>query len=174
MTSAETILRFDRVNKSFAAPGGEVEVLRGLGLQVRASEFVAITGPSGSGKSTLLHLAALLDHPTAGTVHFMGEAVSGTGEDTLSGLRKSGVGMVFQKYCLLPHRSVLDNVLFRGKGPRRPWQQWAWNGSPAARPGYCPGARCSGSPWHGRWHCARTCWWRTSPPATWTRRHRGW
>ncbi|MFQ5962210.1 MAG: ABC transporter ATP-binding protein [Candidatus Methylomirabilales bacterium] len=72
-----------------------------------------MTGPSGSGKSTSLHLAALLDHPTSGRVLFDGEDVSTLEEPHLCQLRKHKVGMVFQKYCLLPHRSVFDNVLFR-------------------------------------------------------------
>ncbi len=111
--SPAPVVRFAGVGKRFPAPAGAVEVLRRIDLQVQPGDFVAITGPSGSGKSTLLHLAALLDRPTAGTVHFNGQAVSGLSEDALSALRKTGVGMVFQKYCLLPHRSVLDNVLFR-------------------------------------------------------------
>jgi putative ABC transport system ATP-binding protein len=82
-------------------------------LTVRAGDFVMVTGPSGSGKSTLLHLAALLDHPSEGRLVFEGRDVSALAETELCGIRKHRIGMVFQKYCLLPHRSVLENVLFR-------------------------------------------------------------
>jgi putative ABC transport system ATP-binding protein len=101
------------VKKAFHAPYGSVEVLRQVNFSVLQGEFVAITGPSGSGKSTCLHLAALLDYPSSGQVIFDGEDVSRLNESELCHLRKRKVGMVFQKYCLLPHRSVFENVLFR-------------------------------------------------------------
>jgi len=107
------VLGLRGVTKSFASPGGPVEVLRGVDLDVAAGDFIAVTGPSGSGKSTFLNLAALLDHPTGGAVRFQGAAIGDLDERGLSELRKRRVGMVFQKYCLLPRRSVLDNVLFR-------------------------------------------------------------
>jgi putative ABC transport system ATP-binding protein len=88
-------------------------VLRGVNLAIHEGEFVAITGPSGSGKSTFLNLAALLDNPTEGSVLFEGIDVSGMGEKALSEIRKRKVGMVFQNFFLLPHRSALDNVIFR-------------------------------------------------------------
>ena len=109
----DPVIAFNRVAKRFASPRGPVDVLRDIDLTVAAGEFLAVTGPSGSGKTTLLHLAALLDHPTTGDLRFEGEPVSELDEDALSEVRKHRVGMVFQKYCLLPHRSVLDNVLFR-------------------------------------------------------------
>jgi putative ABC transport system ATP-binding protein len=84
-----------------------------MNISVSQGEFVAITGPSGSGKSTLLHLAGLLDHPSSGRVIFDGQDVSTLEELDLCRLRKQKIGMVFQKYCLLPHRSILGNVLFR-------------------------------------------------------------
>ncbi|MBN1268616.1 MAG: ABC transporter ATP-binding protein [Kiritimatiellae bacterium] len=101
------------VAKSYATPRGPLPVLREVDFAVRAGEFVAVTGPSGSGKTTLLNLAALLDTPTSGTVRFDGEDVSRLGEDALADVRKRKIGMVFQNFHLLPHRSALDNVLFR-------------------------------------------------------------
>ncbi|MCZ6619186.1 MAG: ABC transporter ATP-binding protein [Gammaproteobacteria bacterium] len=113
MNDPAPVLEMQDVSKSFAAPGGRVQVLRNVNLSVSQGEFVAITGPSGSGKSTFLHLVALLDHPTSGTVLFDGQDVSTLREPDLCEIRKQKVGMVFQKYCLLPHRSVHGNVLFR-------------------------------------------------------------
>jgi len=113
MSNLKPVLQMENVKKVFPAPYGDVEVLRRVNLSVLEGEFVAITGPSGSGKSTFLHLAALLDYPSSGRVVFDGEDVSSLNESELCHLRKIKVGMVFQKYCLLPHRSVFENVFFR-------------------------------------------------------------
>jgi putative ABC transport system ATP-binding protein len=113
MSGPAHILRMEQVSKTFAAAHGRVDVLRRVDLAVSEGEFVIMTGPSGSGKSTCLHLAALLDRPSSGTVRFDGEDVSAVGEPELCRLRAQRVGMVFQKYCLLPHRSVAENVAFR-------------------------------------------------------------
>jgi putative ABC transport system ATP-binding protein len=113
MNDPKPVLRMEGVSKSFPTPRNPVEVLHQVSLAVYAGEFVAVTGPSGSGKSTCLHLAALLDYPSSGKVTFEGQDVSAATEPQLCDLRKRKVGMVFQKYCLLPHRSVFENVLFR-------------------------------------------------------------
>lgn len=107
------VVEFRNVRKSFQTPHGRVDVLNGIDLMLHAGEFAGITGPSGSGKSTLLNLAAILDTPSDGTLIFDGSEVGSMTDSELCGFRKSRVGMVFQKYCLLPHRSVLENVLFR-------------------------------------------------------------
>ena len=107
------ILHMQSVQKSYATLRGSVAVLRHVDLSVNAGEFVMITGPSGSGKSTCLHLAALLDTPTAGRVVLDGDDVTQLDERTACRLRATRIGMVFQKYCLIPHRTVFDNVLFR-------------------------------------------------------------
>ncbi|MGD9612466.1 MAG: ABC transporter ATP-binding protein [Kiritimatiellia bacterium] len=101
------------MRKVFRAAAGEVEVLRGVSLALGAGEFGVITGPSGSGKTTLLMVAGLLQPADGGQVWFDGQDVSGLGEAAMADIRKRGVGMVFQKFCLLPHRSALDNVAFR-------------------------------------------------------------
>ena len=113
MSPHHDVLRMAGITRSFPTTDGRVEVLRGVNLTVRRGDFVMISGPSGSGKSTLLNLAALLDKPSTGTIHFNGIPVSTAAESELCDLRKREVGMVFQKFCLLPHRSALDNVLFR-------------------------------------------------------------
>ena len=106
-------LRLAGVRKAFRTASGEVEVLRGVSLALGAGEFGVITGPSGSGKTTLLMVAGLLQPADGGSVWFDGREVSGLGEGETSEIRKHGVGMVFQKFCLMPHRSALDNVQFR-------------------------------------------------------------
>lgn len=107
------VLQMRGVAKRFPTATGSVEVLRGVDVAIAPGSFVAITGPSGSGKSTFLNLAALLDTPTGGEVFFDGDDVSRLTERELCALRKQHLGMVFQKFCLLPHRTALDNVLFR-------------------------------------------------------------
>jgi putative ABC transport system ATP-binding protein len=106
-------LRLHNVRKVFRAAAGPVEVLRGVSLSLAAGEFGVITGPSGSGKTTLLMVAGLLLPADDGEVGFDGQPVAGLDGAALARLRKHGVGMVFQKFCLLPHRSALDNVMFR-------------------------------------------------------------
>ena len=106
-------LRLEGVRKSFRSAAGEVAVLRGVDLSLGAGEFGVITGPSGSGKTTLLMVAGLLQPADGGRVDFDGREVSGLGEGELAEIRKHGVGMVFQKFCLMPHRSALENVAFR-------------------------------------------------------------
>ena len=113
MSHSTAVLEMQNVNKAFSSPHGRVDVLHHVDFVLSEGDFVMITGPSGSGKSTLLHLAALLDHPSSGQVLFDGQDITLLDESGLCELRKHKVGMVFQKYCLLPHRSVLDNVLFR-------------------------------------------------------------
>jgi putative ABC transport system ATP-binding protein len=106
-------LRLEGVRKSFRGAAGPVEVLGGVTLALAAGEFGVITGPSGSGKTTLLMVAGLLLPADGGRVWFDGRETSGCSEGELAEVRKHGVGMVFQKFCLMPHRSALDNVLFR-------------------------------------------------------------
>lgn len=107
------VLALRNVRKRFATPGGFVEVLRGVDAAIEPGSFTAITGPSGSGKSTLLNLCALLDVPSSGELFLDGHDVARLPDAELCAVRKAKVGMVFQKFCLLPHRSAIDNVLFR-------------------------------------------------------------
>jgi len=111
--NAEPILRMEGVWRSFPTPAGPVTVLRDVHLAVRPGEFVCLTGPSGSGKTTLLHLAGMLDRPTAGRITLAGRDVMDLDERQRIEWRKHRVGMVFQRFCLLSHRTVLENVLFR-------------------------------------------------------------
>jgi len=107
------ILEMQDVSKTFTSPSGTIRVLQRINLSVKSSEFVIITGPSGSGKTTFLHLSALLDSPTTGRMFFDGLDSSALKESDLCRLRKRKIGMVFQKHCLLSHRSVFENVQFR-------------------------------------------------------------
>lgn len=103
------------LEKTYATPAGPVPVLRGIDWSINPGEFCAITGPSGSGKTTLLNLVALLDTPDRGSFFFEGTDLLAAGESTRIHVRKHKIGMIFQKFCLLPHRTALENILFRGR-----------------------------------------------------------
>ena len=87
-----------------------VTLVEDVSLEIRQSEFVAITGPSGSGKSSLLYLLGLLDTPTSGRVLLKGTDMTGLGDDQLADLRLSELGFVFQSHFLLPEFSALENA----------------------------------------------------------------
>jgi len=102
-----------------------VEALRGVDIEVRAGELVAVMGPSGSGKSTLMHILAGLDKPTAGTVMIAGTEITGLDDAHLTRLRRKHIGFVFQFFNLLPMLDAEENVLLplsiAGEKPDRAW-----------------------------------------------------
>lgn len=107
---AEAIIRTENLEKTFAAGGAGLTVFRGIDFEAHAGESIALTGESGSGKSTLLHILGALDRPTAGKVFFQGKALSSLSADELAAYRNSGVGYVWQNYCLLPEFTAQENV----------------------------------------------------------------
>jgi putative ABC transport system ATP-binding protein len=114
MTSPrQPILTMTGVSKTFATATAPVTVLQAVNVTLYPGDFVAVTGPSGSGKTTFLNLAALLDRPTTGHIVLGQQELSALDGPALDALRKHRVGMVFQRFCLLSHRTVLENVLFR-------------------------------------------------------------
>jgi putative ABC transport system ATP-binding protein len=102
-----------------------VDALRGVSLQVRAGELVAVMGPSGSGKSTLMHILAGLDKPTSGTVEIAGTEITTLGDSQLTKLRREHIGFVFQFFNLLPMLDAEENVVLplsiAGEKPDKAW-----------------------------------------------------
>ena len=112
--SAETItpcLELKGIRKQFTARRQTVTAIHDLSLTLMPGESLAVVGQSGSGKSTLLSIAGTLAQPSEGEVRIRGLRVNGLTERALSDLRGQHIGFVFQKFCLLPHLSLLDNTL---------------------------------------------------------------
>jgi len=104
------IIEIKNLWKVYDNEGTKTEALRGVSLDIKKGEFVAIMGPSGSGKSTLLQILGLLDNHTNGTYVFSGKDVGSYGQEEIARMRNEKMGFVFQAFNLLPHASVLDNV----------------------------------------------------------------
>jgi len=106
------LLSVSNLYKSFVEGGEEIQVLRGVNLQLAAGERLAIIGESGVGKSTLLHILGTLDRPTAGEILYQGKEIPLGDETALAHFRNREIGFVFQFHYLLPDFTALENVMF--------------------------------------------------------------
>src|SRR3990172_7530986 len=96
--------------KTYQMGAEAVHALRGVTMEIRRGEYLAIMGPSGSGKSTLMNLIGCLDTPSAGKYWLVGRLVSELKDDDLAAIRNKEIGFVFQTFNLLPRASALHNV----------------------------------------------------------------
>jgi putative ABC transport system ATP-binding protein len=106
----DIIILTHKLAREYVMGAEVVRALRGVDVQIRRNEYVAIMGPSGSGKSTLMNLIGCLDSPTAGEYWLNGQKVSDLGDDALARIRNKEIGFVFQTFNLLPRATALHNV----------------------------------------------------------------
>ena len=107
---SEILLSARGLRKTYAIGHRELEVLRGVDLDIAAGDFIALRGASGTGKSTLLHMIGGLDTTNSGEITFRNQKISGFSVSQLTEFRNRSVGFVFQAYHLLPELTALENV----------------------------------------------------------------
>lgn len=105
------ILKVLGLFKSYQTMAGKLDVLKGVELEVKSGEMIAVVGASGVGKSTLLHILGTLDRPDAGKVEINGKEVFGLDDKSLAGFRNQSIGFVFQFHHLLPEFTSLENLI---------------------------------------------------------------
>jgi len=107
---SDTVIRVSGLQRSYVMGAETVHALRGVDVEIRRNEYVAIMGPSGSGKSTLMNLIGCLDTPSGGEYWLNGQEVSRMTDDALARVRNKEIGFVFQTFNLLPRATALQNV----------------------------------------------------------------
>jgi putative ABC transport system ATP-binding protein len=106
----DAVIRISDLRREYVMGAETIQALRGVSLQVRRNEYLAIMGPSGSGKSTMMNVLGCLDTPSSGEYWLNGQEVSRLTDDALARVRNKEIGFVFQTFNLLPRASALHNV----------------------------------------------------------------
>ena len=112
------------LTKSYAVPNGRLDVLKGIDLNIRSSETVALMGDSGCGKSTLLHLIAGLDTADSGEISLNGDDLTKLDEGQLATIRRTKTSIVFQQFNLIPNLNVRKNISFEANLAGRHDLEW--------------------------------------------------
>jgi putative ABC transport system ATP-binding protein len=105
-----TMIRLENITKVYPMGKGDLTVIKGITLDIKQGELVAIMGPSGSGKTTLLNLIGCLDTPTSGSYYLEGREVSHLSSSELAAIRGQKIGFIFQTFNLLSRLTALANV----------------------------------------------------------------
>jgi len=120
--TAPSVISLTNVHKIYKTGEIEVHALKGVSLEIKRGEFVAVMGPSGSGKSTMMNLIGCLDRPTSGTYILDGIDVSTMSKNQRADTRNTKIGFVFQSFNLIPRTNALANVelplIYAGVSPR--------------------------------------------------------
>jgi putative ABC transport system ATP-binding protein len=106
----DIVMKVENLAKVFESAAGRVVALRGINIEIRKGEFVAIVGPSGSGKSTLLNIIGALDRPSAGRVLIRGVDIFSLRDSEIATMRNYLIGFIFQSYNLISRTTVAKNV----------------------------------------------------------------
>lgn len=121
--------RLSNISKEYLVGSVKVPALKGVSIELRSGEFVALRGPSGSGKSTLLNILGLLETTSSGNIYLDGKEITAVSETERTGVRRSLIGFIFQNFNLVPILSALENVeyplLLEGKLSRAESRQTA-------------------------------------------------
>jgi putative ABC transport system ATP-binding protein len=117
----ELVIKIEGVTKLYKMGAEIIHALRGVDVEIRRNEYLAIMGPSGSGKSTLMNMLGCLDTPSGGRYDFNGKNVAHMVDDELAEIRNREIGFVFQTFNLLPRSNALHNVelplIYAGMAP---------------------------------------------------------
>lgn len=119
----EVLLSARDIHKTYLLGRRALEVLRGVDVELRRGDFLALRGASGAGKSTLLHLLGGLDTPTRGEVWLAGRSLANLSRRELARVRNEKIGFIFQAYYLLPELDALENVCLPARMARKPAAQ---------------------------------------------------
>lgn len=107
---SDLVLQARDLRRDYPVAGEPVHAVRGISLDIRRGEYVAIVGPSGCGKSTLLNLLGAIDRPSSGSISIAGRDVSQMADAEATRFRLTGIGFVFQRFYLMPTLSAAENV----------------------------------------------------------------
>ena len=109
-STSSSAIQLDDIHLRLSSDAGEVNILRGIDLDIKRGETIGLVGPSGSGKTSMLMVIAGLERPTEGAVHVAGNDITHLNEDKLALFRREHTGIVFQNFHLVPTMTALENV----------------------------------------------------------------
>ena len=109
-SALSSAIQLDDIHLRLSSDAGEVNILRGINLDIKRGETIGLVGPSGSGKTSMLMVVAGLERPTEGTVRVAGNDITHLSEDKLALFRREHTGIVFQNFHLVPTMTALENV----------------------------------------------------------------
>lgn len=173
-STSSSAIQLDNIHLTLSSDAGEVNILRGIDLNISRGETVGLVGPSGSGKTSMLMVVAGLERPTEGRVRVGDNDITKLSEDKLALFRRDHTGIVFQNFHLVPTMTALENValplefagaprllILRANSLKRLAWAIVWSITPASY----PAANSNVWPWRVLLSPSRRSCWPMSPPA---------